>query len=169
MRLVAASPPPPGWRPSGWRPAGPVRRCGCGAPVIASSSRWTRCERAIHLTSPARPVAEAKAKSGRPKGNSSQTAKSSSPPKTAKKTPKKAKATPAVPSAEHLRYMRLLPALRVLEAQLVRDQLRGRPAGAKTIELAVRALRLFHESCPSHTEEIHRALPFLSRKAERAA
>jgi hypothetical protein len=57
VRLVAASPPPPGWQPSGW-PAGPVRRCGCGAPIVSRCSRFTSCQRGcVHLApAPPRPV-----------------------------------------------------------------------------------------------------------------
>ena len=54
VRLLALSPAPLGWRPSGW-PAGPVLRCGCGAPIVSRCARFTACERGCVRIFPAPP------------------------------------------------------------------------------------------------------------------
>lgn len=44
MRLLVRAPPPEGWRP-GWTPGAVVRRCRCGAAIVARSVAYTRCGR----------------------------------------------------------------------------------------------------------------------------
>jgi hypothetical protein len=91
------------------------------------------------------------------------------PAKTAKKAPKKAKPAPTPLTPEQESFRRLLVPLRVLEHQFVGDQRRGRPASAGVVALALVALHRFREACPGHVAEIAAALPFLTRKAGRAA
>ncbi len=98
----------------------------------------------------------------------SQTAKRQNA-KTAKKAPKKAKPAPPAPTPEQERFRRLLAPVRLMEYGFVQDQRRGRPASAGSVALALVALHRFREACPGHGEEIAAALPWLTRKAGRAA
>lgn len=132
-RLLVQRPPPEGWR-SGWSPSAPVRRCACGARIIARSGAFVRCERGcLHL----------------PRGP----APSALPPKV----------DPAA-EAQRQRYEGLRRDIRLLEVGFVQDVRKGRRPSARAVALALEAVERLKEAFPDRASETERAFRWLARQ-----